>query len=234
MINLHYVPNPNLLMSRQDCPSMRSSTLDCSIWHSFCLFYYSRVCSDHIRCHRRKLQIFVIRLTVGKQAKRMPDITVETTTDYWSFKSSDWWEGARGEAPPSRQIRRILSALTNWAFAKGFHCTKRARNMGPRYMSRTKLGQIRIVICFGCTKILCISTSERMLAHAFTWLKTMKNTWKLPKKYFFSSYTRETHVRLIKEHESHFKVLHSKTKGFTPNNLLEEKTVIETSKSQSW
>ena len=37
------------------------SSLDHSIWHSFCLFFYSRVNSDQ------------------KRAKRMPDPTVETT-----------------------------------------------------------------------------------------------------------------------------------------------------------
>ena len=34
-------------------------------------------------------------------------------------------------------------------------------------------------------RVLFISTSERMLAHAFTWSKTMKNAWKLSKEYFF-------------------------------------------------
>ena len=33
--------------------------------------------------------------------------------------------------------------------------------------------------------LLCISTSECVLAQTFTWLKTMKNTWKSSKKYFF-------------------------------------------------
>ena len=33
--------------------------------------------------------------------------------------------------------------------------------------------------------MLCISTSKRMLAHVFAWLKTVKNIWKLWKKYLF-------------------------------------------------
>ena len=33
--------------------------------------------------------------------------------------------------------------------------------------------------------LLCILTSKRMLAHAFTWSKTRKNTQKIFKKYFF-------------------------------------------------
>ena len=62
--------------------------------------------------------------------------------------------------------------------------------------------------------LLCISTSERMLAHALTWLKKIKNAWKLSKKYFFSSYARETHIRLTQEHMSrqkHIFMVHFQT-----------------------
>ena len=52
--------------------------------------------------------------------------------------------------------------------------------------------------------MLCISTSKRMLAHAFAWLKTIKNDQKhskIMKKVPFSSCTREAHVRLMKKNE---------------------------------
>ena len=48
--------------------------------------------------------------------------------------------------------------------------------------------------------MLCISTSQRMLAHAFTWLKTMKNAEELPKNTFFIVRTRDS-IWLTQEHE---------------------------------
>ena len=42
--------------------------------------------------------------------------------------------------------------------------------------------------------VLCISTSERMLAHAFTWSKTIKNIQKWLKRYFF----HHAHERLTR------------------------------------
>ena len=41
--------------------------------------------------------------------------------------------------------------------------------------------------------MLCISTSKRMLAHAFAWSKTIKNTWKwVLKSTFFIMHTKDT------------------------------------------
>ena len=40
-------------------------------------------------------------------------------------------------------------------------------------------------IHLGHKPMFYISTSKRMLAHAFTWLKTIKYACKLPRKYFF-------------------------------------------------
>ena len=40
-----------------------------------------------------------------------------------------------------------------------------------------------------------------MLAHAFSWSKTIKNTWKWVKKVPFSSCVREAHVRLTKKND---------------------------------
>ena len=38
---------------------------------------------------------------------------------------------------------------------------------------------------FGCFYLLCISTSQRMLAHAFAWSKRIENIGKWRKKYLF-------------------------------------------------
>ena len=56
------------------------------------------------------------------------------------------------------------------------------------YNPRTKIMPKKIAC------LLCISTSERMLAHAFTWSKTTKNIQKLGKKYLF----HHAHERLTK------------------------------------
>ena len=42
--------------------------------------------------------------------------------------------------------------------------------------------------------LLCISTSEHMLAHAFSWSKTIKNTWKWVQKYLFH-HAHKRHMR---------------------------------------
>ena len=49
-----------------------------------------------------------------------------------------------------------------------------------------------------CQEVLCILTSERMLAHAFAWSKTIKNIQK-PQKVPFSSYVRVAYVMLMKK-----------------------------------
>ena len=38
-------------------------------------------------------------------------------------------------------------------------------------------------------QLLCILTSEQMLAHAFVWSKTIKNTRKLVKSVYYSTLT---------------------------------------------
>ena len=48
--------------------------------------------------------------------------------------------------------------------------------------------------------LLCISTSERMLAHVFAWSKTMKNIGKWWKKYFF----HHAHERLMWDARSYY------------------------------
>ena len=50
--------------------------------------------------------------------------------------------------------------------------------------------------------LLCISTSERMLAHAFAWLKTIENIRKLTKNYLF----HHVHERLMRGSCVHFPI----------------------------
>ena len=61
------------------------SSLDCSIWRSFCSFLYGRPCSGHIKLslwHHNLLK----KLDCRKTSKKMPDITVETTPLFAIFK----------------------------------------------------------------------------------------------------------------------------------------------------
>ena len=62
-----------------DVGSINRSSLDCSIWHFFCSFFYSQVCSDQL-CVRNMLDCRKTSKRNVKKAKRMPDTTAKTTT----------------------------------------------------------------------------------------------------------------------------------------------------------
>ena len=90
------------------------------------------------------------------------------------------------------------------------------------------------------TGLLCISTSKRMLAHAFTWLKTMKYIWKSWKKWFFIMRTRGS----CKAHEEKWgKKFVGQQLGVTPKSWLAPKSWLLiwifkslqiSSKNKSW
>ena len=68
--------------------------------------------------------------------------------------------------------------------------------------SVTTIQQFFMFIGFICTfvfidSLLCISTSKCMLAHAFAWLKMIKNIQKSWKKYI----SHQTHKRLMKKNK---------------------------------
>ena len=68
--------------------------------------------------------------------------------------------------------------------------------------------------------VLSISTSKRMLAHAFAWLKTIENTRKCIKKYLF----HHAHERLTKKNkEKRSKKFVGQRLGVTPNSWLTPK-----------